>query len=108
MNNKRRKAIRDAAKDLKGIFSEIEAVFEKLEECRERIDEIFDEEQESFDNIPDSLSETANAIYSGFKLEELAEVLQNLETIHDTIEELEFNEIIEGLQNVAKHEKEVG
>lgn len=101
MNDKRRKKIRIATEDLKEVFFQLEKWHKKFEETREEIGSIFDEEQTSFDNIPESLLETESAVDSESKLEELAEVLQNLETIHDTFEEFELKEIIEQLQNIV-------
>lgn len=75
MNNTRRKAIMKIA--------------ERLEELKTDFELLRDEEQEAFDNMPESIQESERGEHIENIIYNMEEVLENLESAFDGMNELE-------------------
>ena len=84
MNNTRRKAIKEVMKKLGAIQEDFNLIKEELEAIK-------DEEEEAMYNMPESLQYTDRY----YAMEEAAE---NLNSAFDSLESLDFEEILEYLE----------
>lgn len=81
MNTARRKQIAKIAKSIR-------EVQEIMDGIRADIEGIQDEEQEAFDNLPESIQESERGENSQYAIDELEDILSNLDTIKDDVENL--------------------
>ncbi|MBQ6984571.1 MAG: hypothetical protein IJQ20_06540 [Paludibacteraceae bacterium] len=88
MNNQRRKALKDAMKQM-------EEAAALLTAAKEAIESIKEEEEEAYDNLPDSFQEGAQGDQMQENINAMDEVIDNLDTQASDIEEY-----IQSLENL--------
>ena len=86
MNNTRRKA-------LKSVLKTLEQANELIMQAVENLENVLDEEEEAFDNMPESFQESERG-------ETMQECIDNLGTVLDTVQEWDFEEITDLLDEI--------